>query len=111
MKLILSLIAALLAVTLLILPGSMIIAPSFDMFSVPDLTLGNLGFNQISPSEIGTTPILFAPRGQDLLHGGGIGAHFKPKLMTNDWTSSMKQSEVNQMFAMMAQGIGIGSVS
>jgi hypothetical protein len=106
MKMMRLLIAALLAVSLTASMGSMIAAPNFNMFSSPDISLSNLGFNQLSPSEIGKTPILFAPSSRDLMFGGGIGAHYKPKLMTNNWGSSMKTSEINQMFAMMAMGLG-----
>jgi len=100
------LIAALLAVTLIVSLGSTIIAPNFNMFRSPDLSLKNIGFNQISPSEIGKTPLLFAPTSQQLLFGGSLGMHFKPKLMTNNWTSSMKTSSINQMFAILSHGIG-----
>jgi hypothetical protein len=100
------LIAALLAVTLLLSLGSTIIAPGLNMFSAPALTTYSTGFNQISPSQIGNTPILLAPSYKQLLTGGQMGSHFKPKLMTNNWTSSMKQSQVNQMFAVLAHGIG-----
>jgi hypothetical protein len=75
-----SLIAVLLAVTLIISVGSTIVAPNFNMFKSPDLSLGNLGFNQISPSQVGNTPILLAPTSRELLYGGQMGAHFKPKL-------------------------------
>lgn len=106
MKMMRLLIAALLSVTMLLSLGTTITAPEFSMFTAPTLTLGNLGFNQISPSQIGKTPILFAPTNMQLLHGGELGAHFKPKLLTNNWTSSMKQSQVNQMFAILSHGIG-----
>ncbi len=111
MRMMRPLIAALLAAALIVSLGSTIFAPNFNMFTSPDLSLSNLGFGQISPSQVGKAPILFAPTGIQLLHGGGIGAHFKPKLMTNNWTSSMKQSEVNQMFALLARGIGKKSVT
>ncbi len=106
MKMIRLLIAALLAAALILATGSTIMAPNLKLFSSPDLSLGTLGFNQMSYSDIGKTPILFAPSSRDLMFGGGIGAHYKPKLMTNNWTSSMKTSQINQMFAMMLQGIG-----
>jgi hypothetical protein len=100
----------LLAGALIAPTGSMIQAPNFSMFTAPDLSLGNTGFSQISPSDIGSAPILFAPTGYQLLHGGGLGAHFKPRLLTDNWTASMKTSQVNQMFAVLAHGIGNYSV-
>ncbi len=100
------LIAVLLAVALTVSLGSTIFGPNFNMFSVPDLSLKNLGFNQIGPSGVGGSPIVLAPTGQQLLHAGDIGTHVRPKLMTGNWTSSMKGSEVNQMFALLSRGIG-----
>ena len=106
MKMMRLLIAALLAVTLIVSTGSTIIAPNLNMFTAPDLTLSKIGFSQISPSQIGKTPIVFAPTSGQLLHAGDLGMHFKPRLTTNNWTSSMKQSSINQMFAILSHGIG-----
>ncbi|MDI6897932.1 hypothetical protein [Methanocella conradii] len=99
-------IAALLASILIISTGSTILGPSFSMFSAPTLSLSNAGFNQISPSEAGNAPVIFAPTSYQLLHGGSLSAHFKPRLLTDTWTPSMKASPVNQMFAVLAHGIG-----
>ncbi len=101
MKLMRLLIAALLAVSLIV-PLSSIAAAQSTMFAAPTFTVGHTGFNQLSPSQVGKSPILFAPSNMELLHGGGIGAHFKPRLQTNSWTPSMKSSGVNQMIAMMS---------
>jgi hypothetical protein len=109
------LLAALLAVALLsIAAGDNIIAPDFNVLSAPALPASNIqafsiyntGFNQLSPSEVGQTPILFAPSENDLLNGGKLGASFSPHLLTQNWTSSMQTSGINQMFQMMSAGLG-----
>jgi hypothetical protein len=105
MKLMRLLIAALLAVTLIASLGA-ITAPQFSMFSAPSFSIYHTGFNQISPSQVGKTSILFAPSQSQMLSGLSTDKHFKPKLMTNNWGSSMKTSGVNQMMAMMMNGIG-----
>ncbi len=111
MKMMRILIAALLAVTLVAATGSTIMAPNFNMFSAPDLSLKNLGFGQIQPSQLSTTPILMAPSSLELMYGSKLsGGHIKPKLMTNNWAPSMKTSTINQMFSMMALGIGSKNV-
>lgn len=79
---------------------------SASMFTAPSFSIYNTGFGQISPSEIGKTPILFAPSQKDLFSGSFMGTHVMPKLMTPNWTSSMKTSPLNQMFALMADGVG-----
>lgn len=96
-------IAALLSVAILVSAGYTAAA---SMFTMPTFSIGGTGFSQISPSDIGKTPIIFAPSQKDLFSGGLLGTHVKPKLMTSDWTSSMKTSGINQMFAMMANGLG-----
>lgn len=108
MKMMRLLIAALLAVALTAPIGSTIFAPNFNMHTAPDLTLGDVGFNQLSISDVGKTPILFAPSSRDLMFSGGIGAHYKPKLLTSNWAPSMKTSTVNQMFAMMSGALKTG---
>jgi len=109
------LIAALLAIALLTIAlGDNIIAPDFNVLSapilptlnVPAFSIYNTGFNQLSPSQVGTTPILFAPSENDLLNGGKLGASFTPHLLTQNWTSSMQTSGINQMFEMMSAGLG-----
>ncbi|BAI61306.1 hypothetical protein MCP_1234 [Methanocella paludicola SANAE] len=103
MKMIKLCIAALLAVAVLVSTGY---AASASMFSFPSLSIGSMGFGQISASDIGSKPIIFAPSNADLFSGNFLGTHVKPKLTVNNWTSSMKTSPVNQMFALMANGIG-----
>jgi hypothetical protein len=109
------LIAALLAVALLtIVMGDNIIAPDFNILSAPTLnvqpfSIYNTGFNQLSTSQIGQTPILFAPSESDLLNAGNINTKFEPNLETGNWTSSMQTSGINQMFELMSQGIGSNS--
>jgi hypothetical protein len=102
------LVAVLLAVLLASSLGAFSIP---NLFSSPTFSTFHTGFSQVSPSEIGSTPILFAPRQADLLNGNMLNGHIKdrsikPTLMTSNWTSSMKTSPVNEMFAMMAMGIG-----
>jgi hypothetical protein len=116
MKQINILIAALLAVALLTLvTGDEIIAPDFNVlsaptFNIPAFSIYNTGFNQLSTSQIGQTPILFAPSENDLLNGGGLGSQFEPHLETGDWSSSMETSPVNQMFSILSHGIGNDNV-
>lgn len=110
MKMLRLLVAVLLAVLLASSLGAFSM-PGFNMFSSPSFSLYNTGFNQISPSEIGKTPILFAPSQSNMMNGDMLNGHIldksiKPKLMTSNWTSSMKTSPINEMFAMMAMGIG-----
>lgn len=115
MKQIYILLAALLAVALLtIAMGDNIIAPDFNILSAPTIptlntpgfSIYDTGFNQLSPSQIGTTPILYAPSEEDLLYGGGLSSTFEPHLLTQNWTSSMQTSGINQMFEMMSEGLG-----
>ena len=104
MKIIEVCIAALLAAMVF---SSVSLAASASMFSAPILSTSNIGFGQISPSEIGKTPIIFAPTEKNLFGNiGNVGGHMKPMLMTGNWTSSMKTSPVNQMFSLLASGIG-----
>ena len=104
MKIIEVWIAALLAVLVL---SSVSLAAAASMFTSPILSTSGIGFGQISPSEIGKTPILYAPSEKQLLGNiGNIGGHIKPMLMTSNWASSMKTSPVNQMFALLSGGIG-----
>jgi hypothetical protein len=105
MKMIKLLIAALLAISLLASTGSMITAPS-NLNSFPDMSNMKFGFSQLSTSDVGKTPILFAPSQKQLLNISAVGSHVKPRLMTNNYSSSLKNSGINQMFAMMAQGLG-----
>jgi len=96
-------IAALLAAVLLIFAGY---AASASMFSFPAFPSGIMSFSKISASDIGSKPIIVAPSNADLFSGNFLGTHVKPKLTVSNWTSSMKTSPVNQMFALMANGIG-----
>ncbi len=111
MKMMKLLIAELLAAMLAAFTGSTIVAPNLNRFTSPIMSFNHPGFNPISPSQIGTSPSIFAPLGNDLLYGGGIGSHFKPKLMTNNWTNSMQQSEINQMFVILARGVGHNNIA
>jgi len=79
--------------------------PQLNMFKVPTLTTGSTGFSQLSTSDVGTTPIIFAPSQSLLMNGGGVNAHYTPFLQTSSWGSSMKTSGVNQMFMMMEKGL------
>lgn len=99
------LLSALLAVTLLTTMCGVISAP-MNMFSAPTFSMGNTGFNQLLPSDVGKTPILFAPSSHDLFNSLDTNRHFKPRLQTQNWTSSMKTSGVNQMFAMLSSAVG-----
>ena len=101
-------IAALLAVAILVSAGYTATA---SMFTAPTFSIGKTGFSQISPSEIGKSSIIFAPSTNDLFSGGFLTTHVKPKLLTSNWASSMKTSQVNQMFAMMLNGLGRKSLS
>ncbi len=103
MKMIKLCIAALLAAALLVSAGY---AASASMFSFPTFSIGSMGFGKISSSDIGNKPIIVAPSNADLFSGNFLGTHIKPKLTVANWTSSMKTSPVNQMFALMANGIG-----
>jgi hypothetical protein len=85
--------------------------PQLNMFKVPSLTTGSTGFSQLSTSDIGNTPIIFAPSEKTLLDGGGVNAHYTPFLQTPNWGSSMKTSGVNQMFMMMEKGLASKSTS
>ena len=100
------LITALLAVALIADIGSTIMAPSMSMFSAPDLSIKNLGFGQISSSQVGKEPIIFAPQNILLMRGAELAPNIKPRLMTNNWSASMKGSSINQMFALMSTGLG-----
>ncbi len=99
------LLSALLAVMLLTTMCGDITAP-MNMFSSPTFSMGNTGFNQLSTSDIGKTPILFAPSTKDLFSTLDPSRHFMPHLTTQNWTSSMKTSGVNQMFAMLSSAVG-----
>jgi hypothetical protein len=101
------LIAALLAAVLISFSGAITVP---GLFSAPSFSMYHTGFNQISPSKIGTSPILYAPSMTQLLNGGSSGMHMKPILMTSNWSSSMKTSPVNQMFAILSRGIGNNNV-
>ncbi len=102
MKMIKLYIAVLLAAAILV-SGY---AASASLFSFPTFSIGSAGFGKISASDIGTKPIIFAPSNADLFSGNFMGTHVKPKLTVSNWTSSMKTSPLNQMFALMAHGIG-----
>lgn len=103
MKMIKLCIAALLAAAILVSAGY---AASASMFSFPALSIGSMGFGKITASDIGNKPIIIAPSNADLFTGNFMGTHVKPKLTVSNWTSSMKTSPLNQMFALMADGIG-----
>jgi len=96
-------IAALLAVLVL---SSVSLAATASMFTSPILSTSNTGFGKISPSEIGKTPILYAPSESQLFGKINSNMHVKPMLMTGNWSTSMKKSPVNEMFAMMSSGLG-----
>ena len=78
-----------------------------SMFSAPTFSNLHTGFSQLSPSQVGKTPILYAPSQNQLLKGAlNTSAHFMPRLGTGTWTQSLKTSPVNSMFAMMSSGLG-----
>ena len=101
MKLINIFLASLLAVVLFTYAGSA------SMFSAPIFSSLHTGFSQLSPSQVGKTPILYAPSQNQLLGGTlNSSAHFQPHFDTGSWSSSMKTSGINQMFALLSSGLG-----
>lgn len=101
--------SAVLALAVLMMStGSIISAPMFgnSMFSSPAFGISHTGFNQLAPSQVGRSPILFAPSMSQLFSVPSVGSHIRPMLETQNRTSSLKTSPVNQMFAMMSMGLG-----